>query len=141
MSALFFYDTCILIAYVRNNDFWKKISMRYDPIVLRARPTISVVTVGEIRAFAEDNKWGAKKRQRMKDCVGLFEVIEIQNDAIVNSFAEIDVWCKRNGRCLSDNDLWIAATAHHTGSHFISSDKDFKPLSPLLIDFTWLDPS
>ena len=40
-------------------------------------------------------------------------------------FAELAVYCRRHGRVLSDNDLWVAATALETGEPLLTLDKDF----------------
>jgi predicted nucleic acid-binding protein len=41
-------------------------------------------------------------------------------------FAELAVYCRKQGRALSDNDLWIAATALETGEPLLTLDKDFE---------------
>jgi len=40
-------------------------------------------------------------------------------------FAELWMFCRKKGRVLSDNDLWIATTALETGETLLTLDKDF----------------
>lgn len=52
---------------------------------------------------------------------------EILSPTVVTAdhFAELAVFCKKKGRALSDNDLWIAATALEMGEPLLTLDKDF----------------
>ncbi|MFZ1249097.1 MAG: PIN domain-containing protein [Candidatus Saccharimonadales bacterium] len=43
-------------------------------------------------------------------------------------FAQLAMFCRQKGRVLSDNDLWIAATALEIGEPLLTLDKDFSVL-------------
>jgi len=41
---------------------------------------------------------------------------------------------------MGKNDLWIAATALHTGLPLLTTDKDFLFLNKNLLNILWVDP-
>jgi len=41
-------------------------------------------------------------------------------------YAELQLLCKKSGRALSQNDIWIAATAKENGYKLLTFDKDFE---------------
>jgi predicted nucleic acid-binding protein len=43
-------------------------------------------------------------------------------------YAEIAAWCNKNGKSLSNNDIWIAATSVQYGADLITLDNDFNSL-------------
>ena len=47
-------------------------------------------------------------------------------------YAELQLMCKRKGRALSQNDIWIAALAWEHGEMLITFDKDFEVLAEML---------
>ncbi len=42
--------------------------------------------------------------------------------------AELATWCRKHGKNLSNNDLWIAATAVQHGGQLLTTDNDFAAL-------------
>lgn len=42
------------------------------------------------------------------------------------NYAELAVFCRRRGRALSDNDMWIAATALEHNEPLLTLDQDFE---------------
>ena len=49
-------------------------------------------------------------------------------------YAVVQLFCQRQGRVLSQNDIWIAALARETGETLVTYDKDFAVLAELLDD-------
>ena len=60
---------------------------------------------------------------------------------VVETYAEIDNYSKRNGVPMGKNDLWIAATAAVTGARLLTTDKDFDHLDGVYLERDWLDPA
>lgn len=57
-----------------------------------------------------------------------------QDTAII--YADLAAWCRKHGKSLSNNDLWIAATSIQTGGSLLTLDKDYGVLPQIrLIDF------
>ncbi len=103
-------------------------------------PFISIVTEGEIRALALQFDWGITKQSRMEDLLNYFIVIPIPFSRIVDAYAEIDDYSRRNGFVLGKNDIWIAATAHVTQARLLTTDKDFDHLHGGFLQRDWIDP-
>jgi predicted nucleic acid-binding protein len=55
---LYLFDTNILIIYIRELDAFYNIEKSFSPFDIRNRIAVSIVTLGEIKAFALRNKWG-----------------------------------------------------------------------------------
>jgi predicted nucleic acid-binding protein len=98
---------------------------------------ISIVTVGELRSIAQQNKWGEKKVARMIEMLDDFAIIDINVEEIIDRYAAIDTYSqgklehrptKFSARNMGKNDLWIAATASVYNVELITTDKDFDHL-------------
>jgi tRNA(fMet)-specific endonuclease VapC len=98
---IFLLDTNILVHILRNKRAYFERTFQIN--MPEHRLIISAVTIGELRAFALRNKWGANKKQQMEELIDEFFVVEIHNDAIHNRYAEIDTFSqgKLDGRPLS----------------------------------------
>ena len=44
-------------------------------------------------------------------------------------------------RNMGKNDIWIAATALHTGLPLLTTDEDFRFLDGVLLQVFWIDPA
>jgi predicted nucleic acid-binding protein len=49
-------------------------------------------------------------------------------------YAEIQLFCQKHGRALSQNDIWIASLALETDDILVTFDKDFAVLREILGD-------
>jgi tRNA(fMet)-specific endonuclease VapC len=49
-------------------------------------------------------------------------------------YAELQLLCKKRGRALSHNDIWIAALAREANDSLVTFDKDFAVLKDILGD-------
>jgi tRNA(fMet)-specific endonuclease VapC len=137
----FTLDTCTIIHLLRGTDAAKVAAIKaalsaggHEPFII-----ISIVTAAELRSFAMRNKWGPGKHKALEELIKKFLVVPIDNDAIVNSYADIDLYSQGKhplhasprgytSRNLGKNDLWIAATAAVTGSTLVTVDGDFDDL-------------
>ncbi len=53
---------------------------------------------------------------------------------IAGQYAETRSECERNGQCVSDNDLWIAATAQTLNATLITKDSDSGRIEGLRVE-------
>ncbi len=100
---------------------------------------ISIISLGEILAFVRRWNWGLSKTSALENLLRDLVVLEI-SDETLEHYAQIDVFLRRAGRPVQQNDMWIAATAAASGAHLLTTDKDFDPLYPAYLDRTWIDP-
>jgi tRNA(fMet)-specific endonuclease VapC len=132
-------DTNILLHLVRENRVGRSIESRFRLQTRVERPLISIITIGEILAFAKRWDWGFTKMTALENLLGDLVVLDI-SDEILDRYAEIDVYLRRTGKAVEQNDLWIAAAAIASGAHLLTTDKDFDPLYPNYLDRTWINP-
>jgi tRNA(fMet)-specific endonuclease VapC len=134
-------DTNILIHLARGGVASERLESRYG---LRSRslaPWISVVTVGEVLAFARRNGWGARRVDALKQLMSNLVVIDIRTNAVLNAYAAVDTHMKQSGTRMNEqNDVWIAATATAMGAILLTTDHDFDPLHPTHLQREWIDP-
>jgi tRNA(fMet)-specific endonuclease VapC len=134
-------DTNILIHLARGGTASERLEARFG---LRSRPLtpwISVVTAGEMLAFAERNGWGKRRVDALKQLISNLVVIDIRTDAVLQAYATVDTHMKRSGTRMNEqNDVWIAATAAATGAVLLTTDRDFDPLHPAHLQREWIDP-
>lgn len=126
-------DTNIVIHLIRNNEVASRIDAAFQIRHRSDRPLISVVSIGECLSLARQFKWGAAKRQDLEALLREFLVVGIDTRPVLDRFGEFHAYTRSIGRTLSDNDLWIAATAAATGARLVTTDHDFDPLDPLYI--------
>ena len=123
------FDTNILVHGVRRGAIWERIKAACDPLMTEPRPLVSVVTYGELPAFAEQNDWGEDKRDQMRFLLDYFKRLSIEDPDIWDAYTLIDTYSRPRGVRMGKNDLWIAATAHVTGATLVTTDKDFDHLA------------
>jgi tRNA(fMet)-specific endonuclease VapC len=143
-------DTNILVIYARATDLTKKIEQDLKLLTGNNDLAISVVTIGEIKSIAKRNKWGEKKIKHLEVLLKRFLVADINIEAIVERYAEIDTFSqgkligKKGGftaRNMGKNDLWIAATSSVLNLILITSDSDFDHLDGEYLTVRKLDIS
>ena len=141
-------DTNILVIYVRDTDLTRRLEENLRLLTGRNNLVISVVSIGEIKSIAKQNKWGEKRVRRLIEILSQFLIADINVEDIIESYSEIDTYSqgKLEGKATSftsrnmgKNDLWIAATAHVTGATLITADKDFGHLSPYFLKLEQVD--
>ena len=134
---LFLFDTNIIIIYLRNIQMQQKIESDYNPFNLSNSSLVSVVTIGELKAFALKNKWGKRRILDLEVFLKKFLIIDINAENILNRYAEIDAFSQGRldgktsnftARNMGKNDLWIAATASVLDATLLTTDSDFNHL-------------
>ena len=98
-------DSNILLHYVRQNPLAEEIERRYRLMAANPPPLISVVSEGELRALALQLVWGTQRRQRLENLFNYFRIIPLPFAQIVDAFAEIDDFSRRNGVAMGKNDV------------------------------------
>lgn len=129
----FLLDTSILLQLVRDKDLGKRISAQFGLDDAVHRPLISVVTVGEIRALADQFGWGATKHEFLTKVLSTLVILDINDQSVLDAYVEVNRVCRKasgGARSLSKNDLWIAATAKASAAVLLTADKDFLVLRP-----------
>ena len=135
-------DTGILVHVCRSQAAARSLDERFGLLSRRATPWISVISVGEISAFAERNGWGGAKRQVLMDLLENLVVVDINRKPVIDCYARLDTHLSASGRRMGQqNDLWIAATAAATGAVLITTDRDFDDLHPAHLAREWVDPA
>jgi tRNA(fMet)-specific endonuclease VapC len=140
LDRLILLDTWVLVHLCRDGTVGRAIRRKYQ---LRERPTtpvISIVTVGEIYAFARRADWAEKKRAVLSELLANLVVMDIRLEPILQGYAEISTWLHEHGRSMGHNDRWIAATARFLDATILTGDRDFDPLHPEFITRELVDP-
>lgn len=134
---IYFLDTNIIVIYLRNGKVKEFIEKKYSALEKRYSPSLSVVTLGEIRSLAIKNSWGNKRIEKLEELLKEILVIDIDSVDIINRYAEIDAFSqgRLNGRVskfsarnMGKNDIWIAATASVLDATLLTTDSDFDHL-------------
>lgn len=128
-GELILLDTSAFIQILREREVGKKIVEEQALTTRLEKPIISVVTYGELLAFAKKRNWGKPKVERLEELVASIVVADIRPRPVLDAYAEIDAYCHQKGRALGKNDLWIAATAVAASATLVTCDKDFDALS------------
>lgn len=139
-SRLLLLDTNIVIHLVRGGLLGQTIDRRFQLRARPERPLVSVVTLGEALAFARQRGWGAARIERLRELLRELVPVNLNSQPVLERYAEISEFLRRNGRTLSDNDVWIAACASAAEATLLTTDRDFDPLAAQYLDRVWIDP-
>lgn len=131
-------DTNILVHYARGSALARAVEAKYSLRNSPTSPIISIVTVGEVRAFAMG--WGDAKKRALQRILDECVIVPLDLAGIVDAYADLKTYNHSIGRTMGDNDIWIAATAKVTGALLLTTDKDFDHLHPTHIQRDWIDP-
>jgi len=141
-------DTNILLTYVRDNVVTQNIENELNLITGNHNLVVSVVSVGEIKSIAKQNKWGERRINRLNDLFLDFIRTEINTEEIIEKYAEIDTFSQGKltespsnftSRNMGKNDIWIAATASVYNLELITTDKDFEHLRKDYLNINLID--
>ncbi|WP_437832590.1 type II toxin-antitoxin system VapC family toxin [Sorangium sp. So ce1153] len=121
-------DTNVVLHLARGNEFGRRLDAAYRLQARPFRPILSIVSVGELLAFAKRRAWGADRSDRLNQIIKQLVVFDI-NRAIAERYAAIHTFLIGSGRAVGENDVWIAATAAATSALLVTTDKDFEALA------------
>jgi tRNA(fMet)-specific endonuclease VapC len=138
-------DTGILVHVARQSELYKQIEKEQQLGASDSLPMISVVSYGEILAFAHQRNWGTTKREEIQKVINKLIVIDINSgdNSLLESYAEMDAYSKdklhghslgRSAIKMGKNDLWIAATSKVSKAKLLTIDGDFDHLNGKFID-------
>lgn len=143
-DALYLLDTNVLLALVRGKELGRYVAHIYKlPDVLR-RPLISIVSHGELMAMAKRRSWATTKRSSLNSILDSMVTIDLNDPAILDAYVAIDeanLKAEKGARVLSNNDMWIAATACAAEAFLLTTDKDFLHLNPRICKVEYIDPN
>ena len=134
-------DTNILIAYIRANVLGQWIETTYHLTTAATVPLICIVAQGELHSLAKQFNWGANKVKQLDQLLQRFVVVNLDTPNMIDTYAQLDDYSRRNGVSMGKNDLWIAASAAITGSRLLTTDKDFDHLDPKFLSRDYIDPT
>lgn len=145
----YFLDTNILLIYLRDNEQARNIEKDLKLLEKGNNLLLSVVSVGEIKSIAIQNKWGKRKIENLISILQDFLITDINTQEIIERYSQIDAYSQGKlnqnpvsftARNMGKNDLWIAATASVYDIQLITTDKDFDHLEgKYLADLLWVD--
>jgi tRNA(fMet)-specific endonuclease VapC len=145
----YFLNTNILLIYLRDNEQARNIEKDLKLLEKGNNLLLSVVSVGEIKSIAIQNKWGKRKIENLISILQDFLITDINTQEIIERYSEINAYSQGklneipvsfSARNMGKNDLWIAATASVYDIQLITTDKDFDHLEgKYLVDLLWVD--
>lgn len=145
----FLLDTNILVHLVRQTPTLYPILDALQIFKNDNQVFISIISVGEIRAFSKLNKWGLVKTQQLDHILSILGIVPIVENSengidITLIYAQIDAYSQgkdeinrlpkgMSARNMGKNDLWIAATARVLEATLLTTDKDFEHLNDVFL--------
>jgi predicted nucleic acid-binding protein len=92
---------------------------------------ISVVTVAETRAGYLHANWGSSRIADAEEHLRRFAPVPVGR-RYANEWARLSTTARRRGIAISENDLWIAATASLREQMLVTCDRDHLRIAPEL---------
>lgn len=147
----FVLDTNMVLAALKDHAVWRKALVDHTLGAEDALVMISVATEAELRSLAEQNGWGAAKKEKLEKLLRRYVIIDINHNDIpmMETYARIDAFSQGKlvghtlgltSRNMGKNDLWIAATAAITKATLLTTDADFDHLNGLFLHLDRLRP-
>ena len=142
-------DTSIILGYLRGAPYADHVERVFAPLAPPNMPFQSIVSVAELESIALRRNYGVEKRRMLDELIRRIPLVNIDSPCLVDRYAEIDAFRqnkhpkhKRDGQnafAMSDNDIWIAATASVLQATLLTTDKDFTPLNQVFLDVSLID--
>ncbi|HXF30381.1 MAG TPA: type II toxin-antitoxin system VapC family toxin [Solirubrobacterales bacterium] len=101
---------------------------------------VSIVTIAEVRAGYRIGGWGSRRVTRAELLLGAFVPLTI-DDGDIEEWSRLMAAARSRGVKLSDNDLWIAATASSRGHALVTCDRDHERIAAEMpVEVVYLAP-
>ena len=139
-AITYILDTNVLVQYARASILGKRIENRFGFTRSAFKPLVSIVTIGEIKAFSYGRGWGPQKMAQLDALLSNVVPIDLAVGTIVNDYAELKTYLVKIGKKIPDNDLWIAATCRALMATLITTDNHFAPFSSKFFEWEYYDP-
>lgn len=148
----FILDTNILIAYLKENPLFTKVSEDNNLNIEDAFIMISSISKGELLSLAMQNNWGERKVNILNKLLSEVVIIDIagNDENLLKAYAEIDAFSLQrhptkklsgSAKPMGKNDMWIAATAFATNSTLLTADGKFMHLDKEFINVKFYHPN
>jgi predicted nucleic acid-binding protein len=135
-------DTSFVGHYLRYGDSPERYAHWESAIARLATATLAIriVTLAEMRAGYADAGWGSRRvAAAERRCASLVPLL--LDDPYLNAWARLWVAAKARGIAISDNDLWVAATASVRRKRLVTCDRDHVRIEPELgVEVLYLAP-
>lgn len=95
-------------------------------------------------AMASRNNWGAERRDSLNAILASMVTVDLNDRLILEGYVAIDqanLKFPSGARALSNNDMWIAATAQAAEAVLLTTDKDFLHLARDVCSVEYVDPA
>lgn len=128
----FVLDTNFILLYLRDSSTaLNEVVTSYRLEENDAALIVSVVSIAEIDSLARRRNWGQQKLNALNNFKRRLIIIDInvEDQRLIQTYVDLDVFSIANGRQMGKNDLWIAATAFVTNATLVTSDGDFDHLT------------
>ena len=128
---LYMLDTCICVEYLRgrNERLRRKINS-YDSKSIK----LPVIVAAELLHGAYHSKRVAENLKDTMDFIAIFEVVSF-GVAEADAYAKIRSSLERKGLIISDNDMFIAATALLRNATLVTNNtREFSSIDGLKLD-------
>lgn len=146
----FVLDTGIILGYVRGAGYAEYVEKKYRLFSPPNIPLISIVSKGEIYSLAVQRDWGGGKLTLLGELLRKLPVVDINNEQIIQRYAEIDAYslskdrkrplpAGQTARVMGKNDLWIAATTSVLKAMLLTTDHDFDHLDGVFLTIAYID--
>lgn len=108
--------------------------------VLDASFAVSIVTIGEMRAGYRLANWGSSKIEDAEQSLQRFYAIPVRR-RYAGEWARLRTAARAAGIAISDNDLWVAATASRREDVLVTCDRDHVRIArDLPVEVVYLAP-
>lgn len=122
MNNALLVDTNI-VSYLLKRDSRAEL---YRPVLENQNLVLSLVSVAELRLWSKIYQWQSKRIQEMESYLQQTFTVVGLNDGIAQQWAEIQASSRAQGRPITSEDCWLAATAlelkiplvTHNAKHF-----------------------
>lgn len=141
-ATAYLLDTNIVLYLLRGKAVGEAIDATYGFRSGQTTGIVSVVTVGELRAFAALAGWGDKKQTLLRELLEQIVQLPISREGILDAYARVEYYTKKElspAKPMAKNDLWIAATALAAQLPILTADGDFENMRGMGIEVVVLD--
>lgn len=118
MGSTVIVDTNVLSYMYKSHE----LAQQYVGYLQDKDLAMSFISLGELLAGAEIDKWGLVRRERLRQFIDGHAVLE-SNYAVAEHYASIMSCLRALGCPASDNDVWIAATAVAYGLPLVTHNR------------------
>ena len=117
-------DTSVMLLLIRGGEPGRAVDRRFGLSTAADRPFVSIVTHAELQVLARGNGWGRAKMEALATALANVVTIDVRSGALLEAYASIELASRQHrpsARTMSQNDVWIAATAKVTRATILAS--------------------